>query len=119
MRRKVGMRSVLFQKDAEGYDHPICLLLQKKLNRAQRNYSVTQLECYAAVLSVKKIRAFVGGYEFIIITVHSSLQWLMKQSDLSGRLDRWSLKLQGIVDFQIQYRKGKENIVPDALSRSF
>jgi len=41
----------------------------------------------------------------------------MSQSDLSGRLARWSIKLQGF-RFSIEHRKGSENIVAVALSRS-
>lgn len=55
---------------------------------------------------------------FKIVTDHASLKWLMGQKDLSGRLARWSLKLQGF-DFEIEHRKGSANIVPDALSRAF
>ena len=50
------------------------------------------------------------------MTDHASLKWLMNQKDLSGRLARWSLKLQAF-DFEIEYRKGSANIVPDVLSR--
>lgn len=114
---KSGIGSVLFQKDEKNFDHPIAYF-SKKLNKSQRNYNVTELECYAAVASVKKFRPYIEGFDFIIITDHASLQWLMRQSDLTGRLARWSLKLQGF-SFKIEYRKGKDNIVPDALSRTF
>ena len=40
----------------------------------------------------------------------------MKQPDLWGRLARWIFKLQ-YYEFSISHRKGKEHIVPDALSR--
>lgn len=110
-----GVGSVLCQIDSNGEEHPIAFM-SKKLNSAQRNYSVTELECYAAVLSVKKFRPYVEGMEFKIITDHASLKWLMGQKDLSGRLARWSLKLQ-CFNFSIEHRKGSANVVPDALSR--
>ena len=40
----------------------------------------------------------------------------MSLKDLSGRLARWSLRLQ-CFDFDIEHRKGSENIVADTLSR--
>ena len=90
--------------------------MSQKLNSAQRNYTVTELECFAAVLGVKKFRAYIEGTPFKIVTDHASLKWLMTQKDLSGRLARWSLKLQAY-DFTIEHRKGSANVVPDALSR--
>ncbi|KMQ81811.1 pol polyprotein [Lasius niger] len=92
--------------------------MSKKLNKAQRNYTVTELECMAVVLSIKKFRMYIDGHSFKVVTDHSSLRWLMNQSDLSGRLARWAIKLQGY-SFEIEHRKGTENVVADALSRSF
>lgn len=111
-----GVGGVLCQVGSDGEEHPIAFM-SKKLNGAQKNYSVTELECYAAVLSVKKFRPYVEGMEFKVITDHASLKWLMHQKDLSGRLARWSLKLQ-CFNFAIEHRKGSLNIVPDALSRA-
>jgi len=42
----------------------------------------------------------------------------MNQSDLSGRLARWAIQLQGY-SFKIEHRKGCENVVANALSRAF
>lgn len=111
-----GVGGVLFQKDNEGEEHPI-MYYSKKMNPAQRNYTVSEKECLAVVLSLEKFRPFIEGYEFVVITDHSSLQWLMSTKDLSGRLARWSLKLQRYT-FTIEHRKGSQNIVPDALSRN-
>lgn len=113
----VGVGSVLFQLSDDGEEHPIAFH-SKKLNSAQRKYSVTELECYAAVLSVKHFRAYVELMPFTIITDHASLKWLMGQKDLGGRLGRWSLKLQSY-NFDIQHRKGTANVVPDTLSRMY
>jgi hypothetical protein len=69
--------------------------MSKKLNKAQRNYTVTEVECLAVVLAMKKFRMYIDGHDFKVVTDHASLRWLMNQSDLSGRLARWAIKLQG------------------------
>ena len=53
-----------------------------------------------------------------MITDHCSLLWLLNLKDPSGRLSRWALKLQQY-SFNIEHRKGKLMVVPDALSRAF
>ena len=112
-----GIGGVLCQKDDEGIERPI-YYYSHKLNKAQCNYSVTERECLAAVLSIEQFRPYVEGYHFKVVTDHASLKWLMNQKDLSGRLARWSLKLQGY-DFDIEHRKGSQHVVPDALSRVY
>lgn len=112
---RIGVGGVLYQFDDENRERPIAFVSQK-LNKAQRNYTVTELECLAAVVCVKRFRPYIEGLPFRIVTDHSSLKWLMSQKDLSGRLARWSLKLQGF-DFRMEHRKGSLNVVADALSR--
>jgi len=90
--------------------------MSAKLNKSQRNYTITELECYAAIPSITKFRAYVEEMPFKVITDHSSLKRLMGLRDLSGRLARWILKLQAF-DFTIEHWKWSLNVVPDALSR--
>ncbi|KAH8309948.1 hypothetical protein KR067_002277, partial [Drosophila pandora] len=82
--------AVLVQNSEEGDERPIAFI-SKKLNKAQRNYTVTEQECLAAI-------------------------WLMSNTDLSTRLARWALSLQRY-RFTIEHRKGSQNVVPDVLSR--
>ena len=63
----------MFKVDCQGNEHPIAFM-SHKLNSAQKNYSVTELECLAAVLAVKKFRAYVEGTRFKIITDDASLK---------------------------------------------
>ncbi|XP_030385488.1 uncharacterized protein LOC115632467 isoform X1 [Scaptodrosophila lebanonensis] len=112
---KTGVGGVLVQKTEDGDEYPIAFV-SKKLNKAQKNYTVTEQECLAALVCIKRFRAYVEGHEFTVITDHASLKWLMSQQDLHSRLARWALKLQGF-RFKIEHRSGRLNIVPDALSR--
>lgn len=48
-----GIGAVLYQLSRENEEHPIAFYSQK-LNSCQRNYTVTEKECLAAVMAVKK-----------------------------------------------------------------
>lgn len=110
-----GLGCVLPQESDQGIELPVAFM-SCKLTKAQRNYSVSDLECLAVVQGNKKFRPYIEGQEFVVVIDHASLQWLMRQRDLSGRLARWVLKLQGY-SFSIKHRKGTENVVADSLSR--
>lgn len=110
-----GVGAVLVQVSEEGDERPVAFI-SKKLNKAQRNYTVTEQECFAAIVALKNFRAYVEGHEFTIITDHASLKWLMSNHDLKSRLARWALALQSY-RFKIEHRKGSLNVVPDSLSR--
>ncbi|KAH8255070.1 hypothetical protein KR038_004190, partial [Drosophila bunnanda] len=111
----VGVGAVLFQKNEEDQEQPIAFF-SAKMNRHQVNYTVTEKECLASLLAIYKFRPYVEGMPFTCITDHASLKWLMSMKDLSGRLAKWSLQLQGF-NFRIEHRKGSENVVADTLSR--
>ena len=110
-----GIGAVLYQKDDEENEQPIAFF-SRKLNASQRNYSVTEKECLAAVKAIDRFRPYVEMMSFTVVTDHASLKWLMSLKDLSGRLARWSLALQGYT-FTITHCKGSENVVADTLSR--
>nr|XP_043065612.1 uncharacterized protein LOC122320996 [Drosophila bipectinata] len=78
-----GIGGVLVQKTEgeKGDEYPIAFV-SKKLSKAQRNYSVTEQECLAAIICIKRFRPYVEGHRFTVITDHASLEWLMAQPDL-------------------------------------
>lgn len=67
----------------------------QKLTSGQRNYFVTEREVLAVVMAIKKFLPYIELLTFSVITDHSSLKWLMSQIDVSGRLAKWSLNMQG------------------------
>lgn len=85
-----GIGAVLYQKDENGNEKPISYFSQK-LNSAQMNYSVTEKECLAAVLAIKRFRSYIELMPFAVITDHASLKWLMSLKDLNGILAKWAL----------------------------
>lgn len=101
----------------EGFERVIGYYSQK-LATAQQRYHATEKEALAAILSIEHFRGYLEGSHFILITDSSALSYIMTTRwKTSSRLSRWSLALQQH-DVTIVHRKGKDNIVPDALSRS-
>ena len=86
------------------------------LTKSERNYSVIQKECLAAVYAMKQFCHYLLGRPFTLVTDHAPLQWLSAQK-MKGLLSRWALAIQEY-DFVIQYREGTLNGNADALSRS-
>lgn len=58
-----GIGAVLAQRNDAGDEIPIAYM-SHKMTTAQRNYSVSEQECLAAVMAIKKFRAYVEGHEF-------------------------------------------------------
>ena len=111
----VGIGAVLEQEGEDGQLHPI-MYWSKTLNSAERNYQTTDRECLAIVKAIHQFRHYVYGSQFTVVTDHQALKWLQESQGLSGRLQRWALKLQGH-NMLIKYRKGKDHGNADGLSR--
>jgi hypothetical protein len=56
------------------------------------------------------------GFHFHIKTDHRSLKYFLEQRLSSPEQNKWLTKMLGY-DYEIIYKKGKDNIVLDALSR--
>lgn len=107
--------AVLFQTDANGVSRPVAFT-SRKLKPAEQNYPTHELELLAVVHALKTWRYYLDGSHFIVYTDHATLQHFPTQPKLTRRQARWMELLQEY-DFDFKYKRGSDNIVPDALSR--
>lgn len=96
-------------------DQPVAFA-SRMLNKAERNYCTIEKELLAIVWGIKHFRPYLYGRKFIICTDHKPLLYLFGMTNPSSRLTKFRLILEEY-DFEVQYIKGKSNIVADALSR--
>lgn len=101
-----------------GGEEKVIEFASHSVSSTERNYYITERECLCVLLVVEKFRCCVEGLRLTVVTDYSSLQWLYNYRDPSCKLARWELRLQSYV-LKAKLRKGKLNVVPDALSQMY
>lgn len=110
----IAIGAVLSQLQ-DGKERPIAYL-SRTLSKAEEKYSATAKELLAIYFSAKRFRPYLYGRPFTIYTDHEPLTKELKLTDATGRVTRQRLYLEQF-DFKIVYKKGKQNVVADGLSR--
>ena len=98
-------------------ERPIAFMSQAIHGKAL-HLSIYERELMALVLAIKKWSSYVLGQTFQVQTDHQSLKYLLEQKVGTLIQQKWLTKLLSF-DFLVEYKKGKENLVVDALSRKF
>ena len=114
-----GLGAILSQTDSKGQTHPVAYA-SRSLTRAERNYSITELETLAVVWAVSHFCPYLYGNKVSVYTDHSAVKAIFNSPNPSGKHARWWTKVygSGISDVQIIYRPGRSNANADVLSRS-
>ena len=106
----IGIGAVLMQKS-----QPVAFL-SKALGPTHSHLSIYEKEFLALIMAVEKWRQYLQRQEFVIITDHKSLSFLNEQNLHSDMQRKAMTRLMGL-QFKVVYRRGKENLAADALSR--
>ncbi|KAJ3687163.1 hypothetical protein LUZ61_016327 [Rhynchospora tenuis] len=106
----MGIGAVLMQEN-----RPIAYL-SKSLGSKNQGLSTYEKELLALLTAVKKWKHYLMGGPFIIRTDQISLKHLLEQRVNTALQNKGLCTLLGL-DYTIEYKKGKENKVADALSR--
>lgn len=113
-----GIGAVLLQETEDGRIMPI-RWASRKLNKAEKNYGITEKELLAVVWGITHFEYQLRGRKFSLITDHRALEFIKDKDDFGNRrMARWIEKIQEY-DFDITYKKGEEVVGADALSRLY
>ena len=109
---RIGIGAVLMQEK-----RPIAYF-SEKLNGAALNYPTYDKELYALVRTLETWQHYLWPKEFVIHTDHESLKYLEGQGKWNRRHAKW-VEFIETFPYVIKYKQSKENIVANALSRSY
>ena len=105
-----GIGAVLLQDN-----RPIAYF-RKAIKGRDIGLSTYEKEMMALVAAVQRWRPYLLGSRFPIRTDQKSLKFLLNQTISINAQQRWLMKLLGY-DYEIEYKRGRENSAADALSR--
>lgn len=89
----------------------------RTLTDAEKGWSATELELNAVVYSWVTFKTYILGRHVKIYSDHMPLKGVLKMKDTASRIVRLQQKLLDC-DYEIIYKKGKENSCADFLSRN-
>jgi len=111
---KQACGAVLTQ-NRDGIQLPIAYA-SRSFTKGESNKSTTEQELAAIHWAITHFRPYIYGKHFTIKTDHRPLTYLFSMTNPSSKLTRMRLELEEY-DFTVEYLKGKDNFVADALSR--
>jgi hypothetical protein len=107
-----GLGGVLLQDD-----QPV-MYISRALTPTEKGYSNIERELLSLVFGMERLHNFVYGGTTLVQTDHKPLESIFKKtvSETTPRLQRLMLRLHRY-DIDVQYLKGQQNVIAEALSR--
>ena len=108
----IGLGGVLLQ------DGKLVTYFSENLSGPSLNYSTYDKELYALVRTLETWQHYLWPKEFFIHSDHESLKHIKSQAKLNHRHAKW-VEFIDTFPYVIKHKKGKENVIADALSRRY
>lgn len=105
----------VLSQEYNGVQMPVAFASRKFLP-GEKNKSVIERELAAICWALNYFKPYLYGNHFLVKTDHRPLVYLFGMKNPTSKLTRMRMELEDF-DFTIEYIKGKDNIVADALSR--
>ena len=113
---KEGLGAVLSQEQADGWFHLVAYGSQA-LTAHEKNYHSTKLEFLALKLAVTEhFKEYLLYQPFLVKTDNNPLTYIMTTPNLYATGHQWVGALVKF-NFQLEYQKGQDNAMADALSQ--
>ena len=112
---KLGLGAVLSQKQSDGRYHPAASK-GRALHGVEVNSHSTKLKFLAIKWSIKLFQTYLLGHHFKVCMDNNPLTYFLTSPNTDAIKQRWINELVKY-DFSLEYQKGKNNTVADALSR--
>ena len=108
-----GIGGILHQM--QGAHKRVIAYASRSLNKAEKNYCVTEKELLAVRYFIEYFRQYLLGRRFRVRSDHQALIRIFRLKEPRGKIARW-LEILSQYDFSIEYRPGKKQGHCDALS---
>ena len=112
---RLGLGAVLSQRQSDGKYHPVALR-SRALHVAEANYHSTKLEFLAMKWSIEHFQMYLLGHHFKVHTDNNPLTYFFTLPNMDAMKQRW-INEMAKYDFSLEYQKGKNNTVTNALRR--
>jgi hypothetical protein len=103
---RIGLDAVLtqIQDDRER----LILCLSRTTLAYERNYDATESEMLAGYWAIRKLRMYLQGTEFTLVTDHSALRQILTLRTDNQGLQKWRVELAAYADhMKIVHQAGK------------
>jgi hypothetical protein len=108
----IGLGGVLLQERKH------VAYFSEKLSGRVLNYSTYDKELYALVRWLETWQHYLWPKEFVIHSDHEPLKHIRSQGKMNGRHAKWVEFIESF-PYVIKHKKGKENVIIDALSKRY